>query len=98
MTPTSDKPTIITSFPGQKVDQFLKENGRLPGENPQADAWMETARQHCRNEVYYRDLLVRIGEMFGDAGKTSDDGSVQQDVICAKVPELVRALITKGSA
>lgn len=57
------------------------------------DAWAETARQHCNNEFFYRDLVREIGELFGVAAKTSDDGSIQQDVLALKVPELVRAAI-----
>ena len=58
------------------------------------DAWIETARQHARNENYYRSLVRQIGEMLGPDAYTSDDGSVQQDVLCAKVPELVARLIS----
>ena len=54
--------------------------------------WYDTAAQHARNEEYYRGLVIQIGEMLGDEAYISDDGSVQQDVLCAKVPELVRAL------
>lgn len=53
--------------------------------------WYDTAAQHCRNEEYYRGLVVEIGKMLGDDAFISDDGSVQKDVLCAKVPELVRA-------
>ncbi len=55
--------------------------------------WHDTAAQYCRNEEYYRGLVEEIGRMFGDAAYISDDGSRQQDVLCAKVPELVRQLI-----
>lgn len=58
----------------------------------QADAWKESAAQHCRNEQYYRDLVVRIGKLFGEQAYVSDDGSKQDDVLCAKVPELVEKL------
>jgi hypothetical protein len=58
----------------------------------QRDGWMETARQHCRNEEYYRGLLDEIGEILGPEAFISDDGSIQQDVVRAKLPELVRRL------
>lgn len=54
--------------------------------------WMETAAQHCRNESYYRGLLVRCGNAIGESAKTCDDGSKSEGVLCAKVPELVEAL------
>src|SRR5579872_1860059 len=55
-------------------------------------AWQETARQYCRNTEFYRGLVEMIGEQFGDAAKTSDDGSLQQSVLALKVPELVASL------
>jgi hypothetical protein len=55
-------------------------------------AWMDTAAQHCRNEDYYRGLLVRCGEAIGEAAYTQDDGGKSEDVLCAKVPELVEGL------
>ena len=61
-----------------------------------AKAWEETAARHCRNEVFYHDLIVKIGEPFGFAAKTSDDGSIQQDVLALKVPELVDSLRTQN--
>jgi len=56
--------------------------------------WVEAARQYARNAEYYRGLVIEVGEMFGPAAYVSDDGSVQQDVLCAKVPELVREAFT----
>ena len=38
-------------------------------------------------------MVQRIGAGLGLQAYTSDDGSVQQDVLCAKVPELVSARI-----
>lgn len=55
------------------------------------NAWYETALQHCKNEEYYRGLVWEIGNLLGEPAYTGDDGIVQQDVICAKVPELVAA-------
>lgn len=60
-----------------------------------AQAWHDTALQHCRNEDYYRGLVIKIGEMLGPDAYISDDGSVQQDVLCAKVPELVAARLSR---
>ena len=60
--------------------------------------WYDTAAQHCRNEDYYRGFIQEIGAMLGEEAFISDDGSVQQDVLCAKVPELVRALKASHAA
>ncbi len=56
------------------------------------EGWQETARQEIRNRDYFRGLVQQIGGMFGVAARTEDDGSVAEDVLCAKVPELVKAL------
>ena len=57
--------------------------------------WYDTALQHHRNEEYYRGLVTQIGEMLGEEAYTSDDGTRQEDVLCAKVPELVRQLVDR---
>lgn len=57
--------------------------------------WYDTAAQHCRNEDYYRGLVQEIGAMLGDEAYISDDGSVQEDILCAKVPELIRARLSQ---
>lgn len=60
-------------------------------------AWMDIAAQAQRNCDYYRGLVVRCGNSFGAAAKTCDDGSKSEDVLCAKVPELVEALVANMS-
>lgn len=55
------------------------------------NAWVSSAMQFSRNEDYYRDLLDQIGDAIGPDAYTSDDGSVQDSVVRAKLPELVRA-------
>ena len=56
------------------------------------DGWIESARQFSRNEDYYRGLLDQIGVTFGTPAYTSDDGSLQDAVLRAKVPDLVAGL------
>jgi len=65
----------------------------------QLDRVTEDAKQFCRNADFYHGIVTKIGEMFGDAAKTSDDGSIQDDVLALKVPELVAEMVarmTKG--
>ena len=61
-------------------------------------AWLDTAAQNQRNADFYRGLVVEVGEMFGEAAKTSDDGSRQDSVLALKVPELVRELLAHTAA
>lgn len=57
--------------------------------------WMDSAAQFGRNADFYHGIVTQIGEMFGDAAKTSNDGSVQEDVLALKVPELVKKLLSE---
>lgn len=53
------------------------------------DAWEESAAQFCRGAEYYRGLLDRIGRAIGPEAHVADDGSVSEDVLRAKVPEII---------
>lgn len=55
-------------------------------------AWMDTAAQFARNEDFYRGLLDRCAKALGPEVFVSDDGSVQDEPLRLKVPELVEAL------
>ena len=55
--------------------------------------WIESYAQERDNCEFHHNIVIQIGEMFGQAAKTSDDGSIQEDVLALKVPELVEALI-----
>lgn len=57
------------------------------------DGWMESAAQFCRNMEYYRGLLDRIGRSIGPEAYTADDGSVSDEVLRAKVPEIIERLL-----
>lgn len=57
--------------------------------------WMLTARDYAKSSEYYRNLLVQIGRDFGHAAYVADDGTVMEDPIVAKIPELVQALLKK---
>jgi hypothetical protein len=52
-------------------------------------AWMQIAAQNSRNTDYYVGLLDRIAMVFGQDAYISDDGSVQEEPLRAKMPELV---------
>lgn len=59
--------------------------------------WMDAAAQHCRNESYYRGLLEECGAAIGAPAFVCDSGDISQDVLCAKIPELVKQLVPKKS-
>ena len=59
------------------------------------ESWREAAAHYARNADFYRGIVIQIGELFGEGARTSDDGSVQDDVLALKVPELVEALVAE---
>ena len=59
-------------------------------------AWMDTAAQNQRNADYYRGLLIQCGETIGDRAYTCDDGGRSEDVLCAKIPEIIKADYVNG--
>jgi hypothetical protein len=79
---------LLTMVAQQKdtLNLLKRENTQVIAE---LDNWIETARQNQQNADYYRHLVIQCGEGIGDMAYISDDGTVQHDVLCAKVPELV---------
>ncbi|KAA0684576.1 hypothetical protein DTW90_36160 [Neorhizobium sp. P12A] len=71
---------------------FLAPSEDIEKLKAERDNWIESARQFNRDADFYRGIVCRIGDLFGDAAKTSDDGSLQDSVLALKVPELVRYL------
>ncbi len=73
-------------------DELTAQAADITRLNSECDAWEKAASEHYGNSLYYRGLVVGIGETLGDAAKTCDNGSKSLDVLCAKVPELVTDL------
>lgn len=82
-----------TAFLALEVD--LKQINRLRQE---LRNWEETAAQYARDKEFYHGIVKDIGEQFGVAAKTSDDGNVQQDILALQVPGLVAALHSNALA
>lgn len=62
------------------------------------NSWTETAAEYARGLSFYRDLIIKIGDPFWVAAKTSDDGSIQEDVLALRVPELVESMRAERDA
>lgn len=75
------------SAPG--VEAVRREWERLKRE---MDNWIETSKFHAKNERFYRRIVVKIGEMFGEDARRQDDGNLNDDVLILRVPECVEAL------
>jgi hypothetical protein len=54
----------------------------------------KTTEKERRNAAYYRGILERIGDLFGEAARTLKDGTIAQGVLILKVEPLVRALFS----
>lgn len=65
---------------------------RLEGER---DGWERTAADMANGMAFYRDIVRQAGQHFGPAVYTSDDGSVQDEVLAPKVPELAAAVVAE---
>lgn len=57
--------------------------------------WMETAAMMSRNADLYRGLLDQCAEHLGREAYTADDGTVMEDPVLLKIPELVEKLVRK---
>lgn len=64
---------------------------------PETNSWQETARRYASDADFYRGIVQQVGELFGDKVKTSDDGSVQDQVLALKVFDAVRELMEEAN-
>lgn len=60
-------------------------------------AWRAMAAEMSRNADFYKGIVTQVGDLFGVAARTSDDGSIQGGVLALKVPELVAAALKSGA-
>jgi hypothetical protein len=58
--------------------------------------WVESAAQFSRNADFYRGLLAECAKHLGPDVFICDDGSVSQDPLMLKIPELVATLKEQG--
>ena len=59
------------------------------------DNWIEIAAQNQRNCDFYRGLLDECAEAIGPMAYTADDGSVYDEPVRLKIPEIVKHLIRR---
>ena len=58
--------------------------------------WEESAAQFSRNADFYRVLLTECAKHLGPDVFVCDDGSVSQDPLMLKIPQLVATLKEQG--
>jgi len=58
--------------------------------------WMETAAMMSRNADFFRGLLDQCASHLGREAYTADDGTVMDDPVRLKIPELVAECCAPG--
>lgn len=77
--------------PRSAVREMLKVALKTISEEQNRD-WEQAAMQFHDGMLYYRSLLVRIGEIIGPDARVDDEGKLTDEVLVAKLPECVMAL------
>jgi hypothetical protein len=91
---------VISSVPESipsletELGMELQPSQGLPW-NGAEQAIADAVKPFADSAEFYRGIVTQIGELLGPEAKTSDDGSVQLDVLALKVPELVKKLLEK---
>jgi hypothetical protein len=80
---------IAEEEPMQRIAQLEAENAALQKE---VTNWKEGAAQYHQNANFYCGLLDKVGEHLGPEVFVSDDGSIQDEPIRLKIPDMVAAL------
>ncbi len=91
----------LVAFHDKDLDRFLDTitadrremamcHKRIEELERERDNYMESARLFSKNTDYYTGLLDKIAKNFGKDAFISDDGSVQDSPLRAKMPQLVK--------
>lgn len=81
------------------LESYIRQLGRpetLEEAIAERDHWIESAAMFHKNEIYYTGLLDQIAFHLGMVAFTADDGSVYQEPVRAKLPDLVAALAIRS--
>lgn len=84
----------VTAFHAH-MQSLVPATGHAEGVS--AQGWMEIASEYAHNMEYYRGLVDRIGVLLGDEAYICEDGSRSEDILRAKVPELVERRLTPST-
>jgi len=63
--------------------------------NKNAEYWKSVAEQAMRNVEFYQGLLDDCARHLGVEAFTADDGSIMEEPVRLKIPELVQKLVLK---
>lgn len=80
---------------GETIDPVLALDiaEAITQERRACTGWFEFAVQLNCNVNYYRDIVCKIGELFPIECRTQDDGGITEDILAAKVYEVVAKVV-----
>lgn len=76
--------------------QLTAERERADRAEHERDTNWETARQMANDRNFYQNIIRETGAIFGPEAYISDDGSIQDEVLALKVPELAALYVTSN--
>ena len=96
-------------FSGETFEKYCDNTGQIPNEvalntwdylMPQIHNWVDTANLFHSNSDYYRGICVKIGELLseevyicGEEVYMCDDGTKSEDVLVAKLVEVLKNIL-----
>jgi hypothetical protein len=90
---TEEAKAIAAQVWCQPTTESIQFDPRLATEFAKTLAiWMETAAGYARDREFYCGLLVTTASHLGPEVFVSDDGSIQDEPLLLKIPEIVGAL------
>lgn len=90
--PASHKAQLAPDAVAQACEFLNRYWGPSPPLDHRCD-WEREALQYAVNAKFYRDIVAQIGALLGPTTRTADDGTVQDEVLALKVPDIVRTLV-----
>ena len=80
------------------AEQELSAHYKAKAEQAEAQcaAWEQSAKEFANGMDYYRGIVIAVGEMIGEQSYICDDGTRSDSVLCAKIVELVAAVLAQN--
>lgn len=86
-------------FSGETFERYCDNTAQIPNQvalntwdylMPQIHDWVDTSKLFHSNYDYYRGICIEIGELLGEEVYICDDGSKSEDVLIAKLVEVLK--------
>lgn len=81
----------------EKAEALLAEKTeQLARAESLASRWKDDAAMFARNADFYGGLIRQIGDMLGPETRRADDGSLAEDVLALRVPEVLADTLARA--